>query len=51
MLAAVFWGLGFHARMVRADIGPDGVPEVARQLLAVVDSGLLGGAVRAPADA
>ncbi|MCV7057362.1 TetR/AcrR family transcriptional regulator [Mycolicibacterium gilvum] len=51
MLAAVFWGLGFHARMLTADIGVDGVPEVARQLLSVLDSGLLDGALRAPADA
>lgn len=51
MLAAVFWGLGFHARMLRPDTGPDGVPEVARQLLAVLDSGLLDGALGAPADA
>lgn len=56
MLAALFWGFGFHVGFVGAgqDAGDEervGDPaEIARQLMRLLDRGLLGSPVRAPAD-
>lgn len=47
MLAALFWGMGFHAGFV--DVNQ--AAEIARQLLRVFESGLLDERVSAPVDA
>lgn len=47
MLAALFWGMGFHAGFVNATESS----AIARQLLQLFDGGLLGERVAAPVDA
>lgn len=47
MLAALFWGMGFHAGFVDVDEAS----EIARQLLQVFEVGLLNARVGAPVDA
>ena len=48
MLSALFWGLGFHAGFLTPGTPAHNAPEVARQLLDLLDGGLLNGSVGAP---
>ncbi|ORB30417.1 TetR/AcrR family transcriptional regulator [Mycolicibacterium parafortuitum] len=48
MLSALFWGLGFHAGFLTPGTPVHNAPEVARQLLALLDGGLLNGSLGAP---
>lgn len=51
MLAALFWGFGFHTGFLTEDSSAELTSEVARQLMRMVRSGLLNGAVAAAIDA